>query len=156
RGDPRPRADGRDRRRRRRRPDAGRGPVHRICGALRGPHGGLSGTSAAVPREPAGGAAGNRFVAVRYLRRTRPGHPADALVRSGTRSFSVMESRLTASPAPESAEPGPSLAEDLPELYRTILERVAELERIGARREAGRVRETATRIYSEAWHEAAR
>ena len=65
-----------------------------------------------------------------------------------------MESRP--SPAPESVEPGPSLAEDLPELYRTILERVAELERIGARRAAGRVRETATRIYSEAWHEAAR
>ena len=80
----------------------------------------------------------------------------DALLRTGARSFSVMESRSSQSPAPDAAEAGPSLAEDLPELYRTILERVAELERIGARREAGRVREIATRIYSEAWHEAAR
>ena len=57
---------------------------------------------------------------------------------------------------PESVEPGPSIAEDLPELYRSILERVAELERIGARREAGRLRAAATRVYSEAWDEAAR
>ena len=68
----------------------------------------------------------------------------------------VMESRLSPSPGPEAAETGSSLAEDLPELYRTILERVAELERIGARREGGRVREAATRIYSERWDEAAR
>ena len=67
-----------------------------------------------------------------------------------------MESRLPSPPAPDTAEPGSSLAEDLPELYRTILERVAELERIGARREGGRVREAATKVYSEAWHEAAR
>jgi hypothetical protein len=67
-----------------------------------------------------------------------------------------MESRLPSPPAPDTVEPGPSLAEDLPELYRTILERVAELERIGARREGGRVREAATKVYSEAWHEAAR
>jgi hypothetical protein len=67
-----------------------------------------------------------------------------------------MESRLSPSPGPEAAEIGPSLAEYLPELYRRILERVAELERIGARREGGRVREAATRIYSEAWDDAAR
>jgi len=67
-----------------------------------------------------------------------------------------MESRSPSPPAPDAAEPGPSLAEDLPELYRAILERVAELERIGARREAGRVREAATKAYSEAWDEAAR
>lgn len=66
-----------------------------------------------------------------------------------------MESRLSPSVS-EPAESGPSLAEDLPELYRRILDRVAELERIGARREGGRVREAATRIYSEAWHETAR
>ena len=66
-----------------------------------------------------------------------------------------MESRP--SPAlPESVEPASSVAEVLPELYRTILERVADLERIGARREAGRVREAATRVYSEAWDETAR
>jgi hypothetical protein len=60
------------------------------------------------------------------------------------------------SPGPEAVETGPSLAEDLPELYRTILGRVAELERIGARREGGRVREAATRIYAASWDEAAR
>ena len=58
--------------------------------------------------------------------------------------------------APETAVPGPSIAEDLPELYRTILERVAALDRIGARREGGRIREAATRVYSEAWDESAR
>jgi hypothetical protein len=67
-----------------------------------------------------------------------------------------MESRSPQSPGPEAAEAGPSLAEDLPELYRAILGRVAELERIGARREGARVREAATKIYSEAWDEAAR
>jgi hypothetical protein len=56
----------------------------------------------------------------------------------------------------EPVEPVSSLAEDLPELYRTILARVAELERIGARREGGRVRAAATRAYSNAWDEAAR
>jgi hypothetical protein len=66
-----------------------------------------------------------------------------------------MESQ--ASPVvPESVELGPSIAEDLPELYRTILERVAELERMGARREGGRLRTAATRVYSEAWDESAR
>jgi len=66
-----------------------------------------------------------------------------------------MESRPTPTVA-DPAEPATSLAEDLPELYRAILERVAALERLGARREAGRVREAATRTYSEAWDEAAR
>jgi hypothetical protein len=49
-----------------------------------------------------------------------------------------------------------TVAEDLPELYRAILERVAILERIGARSEAGRIRVEATRAYSNAWDEAAR
>lgn len=47
------------------------------------------------------------------------------------------------------------LAEDLPALYRAILDRVAELERIGARREAGRIRRSATSTYSAAWDGAA-
>jgi hypothetical protein len=66
-----------------------------------------------------------------------------------------MESR----PSPdlsEPVEPVASLAEDLPELYRTILDRVAELERVGARLDAGRIRAAATRAYSEAWDETAR
>jgi hypothetical protein len=66
-----------------------------------------------------------------------------------------MESRP--SPAvPELVEPIATLAEDLPEIYRAILDRVADLERIGARRDAGRIREAATRAYSDAWDESAR
>jgi hypothetical protein len=46
-----------------------------------------------------------------------------------------------------------SVADELPALYRTILDRVALLERAGARREAGRIRAAATRAYSTAWDE---
>ena len=67
----------------------------------------------------------------------------------------VMESR-PAPPGPVPVEPSAALAEDLPELYRAILDRVAELERIGARRDAGRIRAAATRCYSDAWNESAR
>jgi len=49
-----------------------------------------------------------------------------------------------------------SPAEELPALYRAILDRVAELEAGGDRAEAARVRATATRIYSRAWDEKAR
>lgn len=49
-----------------------------------------------------------------------------------------------------------SLAEALPNLYRAILDRVAELEADGRRTEAARVRADATRIYSRAWDERAR
>lgn len=66
-----------------------------------------------------------------------------------------MESRPSV-PAPPTPETAPSLAEDLPELYRLILDRVAGLERIGARSEAGRIRADATRAYSNAWDESAR
>lgn len=66
-----------------------------------------------------------------------------------------MESRPTV-PYPPSEEHAASVAEDLPELYRTILDRVAELERAGLRRDAGRMRATATQVYSSAWDEPAR
>lgn len=66
-----------------------------------------------------------------------------------------MDSRPTVSPAPFD-EHAASVAEDLPELYRAILDRVADLERAGLRREAGRLRATATQIYSSAWDETAR
>jgi hypothetical protein len=66
-----------------------------------------------------------------------------------------MESRPSPT-VPVPAEPVSTLAEDLPELYRAILDRVAELERIGARPIAGRIRADATRAYSDAWDESAR
>ena len=47
-----------------------------------------------------------------------------------------------------------SLAEDLPALYRAILDGVAQLERVGRRREAGVVRAEATHVYSTRWDEA--
>ena len=65
-----------------------------------------------------------------------------------------MESRP--SPASTVLEPTATLAEDLPEIYRAILDRVAALERIGARAEAALIRSAATRAYSDAWDEAAR
>ncbi len=47
-------------------------------------------------------------------------------------------------------------AEELPGLYRAILDRVAELEAGGDRAEAGRVRRAATKAYSRAWDDRAR
>jgi hypothetical protein len=49
-----------------------------------------------------------------------------------------------------------SRAEDLPALYRAILDRVAILEAAGERAEAARVRSQATTTYSRAWNERAR
>ena len=63
---------------------------------------------------------------------------------------SVMESQ-PAAVTPPASEPVASVAEDLPELYRTILDRVADLERLGSRSEAGQIRMAATRTYSNAW-----
>jgi hypothetical protein len=66
----------------------------------------------------------------------------------------VMETRTTAAPAgPDGTA---SLAEELPGLYRAILERVAELEAIGARGEAARIRMSATKTYSDSWDAAGR
>ena len=44
-----------------------------------------------------------------------------------------------------------SPAEDLPALYRAILDGLAQLERLGARREAALLRAEATSVYSTAW-----
>jgi hypothetical protein len=49
-----------------------------------------------------------------------------------------------------------SPAEELPGLYRAILDRVAELEAAGDRAEAARIRTAATRSYSRAWDVPAR
>ena len=51
---------------------------------------------------------------------------------------------------------GQSIAHDLPELYRAVLERVAQLERGGARREAAIIRSDAIAAYSVRWDEAAK
>lgn len=49
-----------------------------------------------------------------------------------------------------------SPAEELPALYRAILDRVAELEADGERATAARLRSDATDAYSRAWDERAR
>ena len=52
-------------------------------------------------------------------------------------------------------EPNP-VSEELPALYRAILDRVAQLDSSGERSTANRVRAEATRIYSRRWDEQAR
>lgn len=49
-----------------------------------------------------------------------------------------------------------SPAEELPALYRAILDRVAELEAAGERAYAAQLRSDATAAYSRAWDERAR
>ena len=49
-----------------------------------------------------------------------------------------------------------SAAEELPALYRAVLDRVAELEAGGQRDLANRVRADAIRIYSRSWDDRAR
>jgi hypothetical protein len=53
-------------------------------------------------------------------------------------------------------EPSTSPAEDLPALYRAILDRVAVLESEGERAQAAQLRTDATEAYSRAWDERAR
>ena len=67
-----------------------------------------------------------------------------------------MESRPSPAVSPPAIEPAASVAEDLPELYRAILDRIGHLERIGERREAGEIRLAATEASSVAWDEGAR
>jgi len=49
----------------------------------------------------------------------------------------------------------PNAAEDLPALYRAVLDRIAELEAAGDRKLARKVRVDAIRIYSRKWDERA-
>ena len=65
--------------------------------------------------------------------------------------YSVRDHRLPSFRRMESS----SRAEDLPTLYRAILDRVAHLEAAGDRSEARRVRRSATAAYSRAWDDRA-
>lgn len=49
-----------------------------------------------------------------------------------------------------------SAAEELPALYRALLDRVAQVEGQGRRAAAYRLRSSATKIYSRSWDERAR
>jgi hypothetical protein len=80
------------------------------------------------------------------LRRERYFRP-----QAGGRRFSVMETRSSPPVLEPPIDVAGTPAEELPELYRQILGRVAELEHIGNHAEAGRVRMAATAAYSSAW-----
>jgi hypothetical protein len=67
-----------------------------------------------------------------------------------------METHLSPTLGTVATDPAHTLAEELPGLYRTILDRVAQLEHIGERTEAGRIRMSATATYSGAWDEGGR
>lgn len=67
-----------------------------------------------------------------------------------------MEPRPSPAQPAVAIEPASTPADDLPGLYRTILDRVAELEGIGERVHAGRIRMAATEAYSDAWNESGR
>jgi hypothetical protein len=56
----------------------------------------------------------------------------------------------------DAVEAASTPADDLPGLYRDILDRVAALEQIGERSQAGRIRMAATQAYSAAWDETGR
>jgi len=70
----------------------------------------------------------------------------------------VMETTTVPGPAAPDAGTagGASPAEELPGLYRAILDRVAALEGLGERAEAARIRHLATGTYSGAWDAAGR
>lgn len=63
-------------------------------------------------------------------------------------------------PSPAPGVPVPdavtTVADELPGLYRAILDRVAMIELVGARPEAARIRMAATKAYSARWDEACR
>jgi hypothetical protein len=49
-----------------------------------------------------------------------------------------------------------TVAEELPELYRALLDRIAQIDAAGERALGYRIRAEATRIYSRAWDDRAR
>ena len=52
---------------------------------------------------------------------------------------------------PSAVDPESTVAETLPRVYRRVLDTVARLEALGARREAARFRASAIDVYSRAW-----
>jgi hypothetical protein len=68
----------------------------------------------------------------------------------------VMETRSSPAQPAVAVEAASTPADDLPGLYREILDRVAALEQIGERSQAGRIRMAATEAYSDAWNETGR
>jgi hypothetical protein len=67
-----------------------------------------------------------------------------------------METRQATPSTNIASDPELSPAEELPGLYRMVLDRVAQLELIGLRHEAGQIRLAATTVYSGAWNDAGR
>ena len=67
-----------------------------------------------------------------------------------------MEPRPSPDQPAVTVETASTPADDLPGLYRDILDRVAALEQIGERLYAGRIRMAATQVYSEGWDETGR
>jgi hypothetical protein len=67
-----------------------------------------------------------------------------------------METRQAPPSTYVASDPELSPAEELPGLYRMVLDRVGQLELIGERHEAGQVRLSATTVYSGAWNDAGR
>ena len=96
----------------------------------------ISGSSAEVDHRP------RRAERDRYSKGSIPRAP-----------WIVMETRGSPAHGADSAEPASTPANDLPGLYRDILDRVAALEQLGERTQAGRIRMAATQAYSAAWDE---
>lgn len=67
-----------------------------------------------------------------------------------------METRPSLASGSAAIDAAPNPAEDLPGLYRTVLDRIATLDLMGSRVEAGRIRLAATAAYSGAWNDAGR
>jgi hypothetical protein len=72
------------------------------------------------------------------------------------RTVTAMETRTPQVGPAYAPDAATTPAEELPGLYRAILERVADLESLGERLEAARIRMDATAAYSRAWDEAGR
>ena len=67
-----------------------------------------------------------------------------------------METRQAPPSTQTASDPELSPAEELPGLYRMVLDRVAQLELIGERHDAGQIRLAATTVYSAAWNDTGR